>query len=102
MSSSEKIFVCGLGAVSPAGWGVESLRDAWKKKSPLPTQALQRPGWDTAVRVRNVPSPATRPAFLSHPRLRRSTAIAQYTVAAALEAIGDDIAPVQAGDLKLG
>jgi 3-oxoacyl-[acyl-carrier-protein] synthase III len=34
--------------------------------------------------------------------LRRSTAIAQYTVGAALEAIGDDISKIQSRDLKLG
>jgi len=97
-----RIFVHGSGAVSPAGWGVDQLCDAWRKNVPLPSQDLARPGWEKPVRVRNVPAPTQRPAFLAHPRLRRSTAIAQYTVGAALEAIGDDAAKIQAGELRLG
>jgi len=32
-----RVFVSGLGSVSPAGWTVEALRDALAKKEPLPT-----------------------------------------------------------------
>jgi len=31
-----KIFVAGIGAVSPAGWNVAALRDALEKGEPLP------------------------------------------------------------------
>ena len=97
-----RIFVHGLGAVSPAGWGVEKLCAALDQGEPLPTQTLVRPGWEKPLKVRTVPPPETRPAFLAHPRLRRASAIAHYTVAAALEALGDDAALIQSGALRLG
>jgi hypothetical protein len=97
-----KVFVHGTGAVSPAGWGVAALRDALEKKLPLPTQNLARPGWEKFLSVRLVPPPATRPAFLSHARLRRASAMTQHAVAAALEALGDDATQVQTGGLRLG
>ena len=97
-----RIFVCGLGAVSPAGWGVEKLCDALDQCEPIPAQTMTRPGWEKPLRVRTVPPPETRPAFFAHPRLRRASAITQHTVAAALEALGDDTAQVQSGALRLG
>ncbi|MBU6409688.1 MAG: hypothetical protein KGR98_04800, partial [Verrucomicrobia bacterium] len=102
MNGAPGIFVHGTGAVSPAGWGVEKLCGAWRENHPLPVQELARPGWDSKLKVRHVPPPATRPEFLAHPRLRRSTAVAQYTVAAALEAIGADAAEIRSGQLQLG
>jgi hypothetical protein len=96
------IFVTGLGAVSPAGWGVEALRAAWEKNTPLPTSPITRPGWANPLSVRSVPLPSNRPAFLAHPRLRRSSSLAQHVVAAAIEALGEDAARVQRGELRLG
>jgi hypothetical protein len=97
-----QVFVRGLGAVSPAGWGVEKLCAALDKGEPIPTQTLARPGWEKPVRVRNVPPPEIRPDFFAHPRLRRASVITQHTVAVALEALGDDAARVQSGALRLG
>ncbi len=82
-----RVFVCGFGVVSPAGWGVPALRHALDKGGPLPTQALARPGWDKPLAVRNVPEPVPRPAFMAHPRLRRTSPITQYAAAATLEAL---------------
>jgi hypothetical protein len=82
-----RIFVTGLGAVSPAGWGVAALRGSLRQGEPLPVQPLERPGWDTPLRARLVPAPATRPDFLAHPRLRRSSPITHYAAAAAVEAV---------------
>jgi 3-oxoacyl-[acyl-carrier-protein] synthase II len=81
-----RIFIAGLGAVSPAGWNVAALREALDKGEPLPVQSLERPGWEKPFRARLVPSPASRPEFLTHPRLRRASPITHYVVAAALEA----------------
>jgi hypothetical protein len=53
-----RVFVCGLGSVSPAGWTVEALRDALAKNEPLPTQSLSRPGWQKPLPMRPVPNPA--------------------------------------------
>jgi hypothetical protein len=97
-----RIFICGLGAVSPAGWGVSPLLSALAKDEPIATQTLTRPGLDKPLRVRTVPTPDLRPAFFTHPRLRRASAITQHTVAAALEALGNDAAQVQSGALRLG
>jgi 3-oxoacyl-(acyl-carrier-protein) synthase len=82
-----RVFVCGLGAVSPAGWGGAAMRDALVKGTPLPVQPLERPGWAKPLRARLVPAPAARLPFLAHPRLRRTSPITHYAAAAALEAV---------------
>jgi 3-oxoacyl-(acyl-carrier-protein) synthase len=97
-----RVFVHGLGAVSPAGWGVAALRDVLERGVPLPTGPLARPGWEKPLHVRPVPPPAQRPAGLAHPRLRRTSLITQHAVAAALEAMGGDAATFQAGEQRLG
>jgi hypothetical protein len=97
-----RIFVHGLGAVSPAGWGVAPLAAVLTQGDPVPAQRLVRPGWEKPLCIRNVPPPETRPAFFAHPRLRRASDITLHTVATALEALGDDVVPIQAGNLRLG
>jgi hypothetical protein len=97
-----RIFIHGLGAVSPAGWGVPALNAALKKGESLPTQNLPRPGWEKPLRIRAVPPPPVPPAFLVHPRLRRASAITGYTIGAACEALGEDAGRVQKGELRLG
>ena len=57
-----RVFVCGLGAVSPAGWTAAALREALAKGEPLPVQPLERPGWAKPLRARLVPPPAHSPA----------------------------------------
>ncbi len=81
------IFVRGCGAVSPAGWGVEPLLNALRAGETLPVQSPASPAGDRSWRVRTVPTPASRPAALAHPRLRRASAISQFAVAAAAEAL---------------
>ena len=81
------IFICGLGEVSPAGWGVPALREALDKGDPLPLQSLERPwgakrlcrrAWSrTRRRARHSLLPATAPhephyAALLPRRWRRS------------------------------
>jgi len=96
-----RIFVHGVGAVSPAGWGVAALRDALQRNEPLPASPLSRPGWEKPLWVRAVPPAVERFTFLSHPRLRRASTLTQQAVAAALEAVGQDVAAVQSGALRL-
>jgi len=95
------IFVCGTGVVSPAGWGMQSFREAIARGEALPTKDLPRPG-HTALKVRQVPPANPRPPFLAHARLRRTSPIAHYAVSAALEALGSDAAKVTSGVLRLG
>jgi 3-oxoacyl-(acyl-carrier-protein) synthase len=84
-AGSTAIVVAGLGAVSPAGWGLKSLQTAWASGEGLPTKELARPGWTQTLQVRPVPPP---PARSPHARLRRASAVSQYLVEAALEALG--------------
>lgn len=97
-----KIFVAGIGAVSPAGWNVAALRDALEKNEPLPTQEIARPGWEKPLRARLVPNPAARLEFLAHPRLRRTSPITHYAAAAALEAVASLRKNPDAKDFRLG
>jgi len=96
------VWVRGIGAVSPAGWGVPAMRDALEKDVPIATQAMARPGWEQPLFIRAVPPRATRPDFLAHPRLRRTGSLTHHVVASALEAMGADAAGVQAGTIRLG
>lgn len=96
-----RIFVAGLGAVSPAGWNVAALREALNKSEPLPVQPLERPGGDKSLRARLVPAPATRLGFLAHPRLRRTSPITHYAVAAALDAMAG-LSALRAEKIRLG
>src|SRR5262245_2945841 len=96
------IVVHGVGAVSPAGWGAERLTVAVAESERIPTGDLARPGWNRPLRVRQVPPPSSRPAFLQHPRLRRTSPITQYSVAAALEALGSEGPDVQSGLMRVG
>ena len=97
-----RIFVAGIGAVSPAGWNVAALRDALAKNEPLPVQSLPRPGWEKPLQARQVPSPATRPEFLAHPRLRRASPITHYAASAGLEALAGLRANAAAKNFRIG
>ena len=96
-----RIFVSGLGAVSPAGWDVASLRQALERGQPLPAQPLERPGWDRPLKARLVPTPSTRPTFMAHPRLRRTSPVTHYAAATALEAV-TRLRANRAGRCRLG
>lgn len=97
-----RVFVAGCGAISPAGWGVPALREAIQKGEPIPARDIKRPGGSSSLSVRTVPPASPRPSFLGHPRLRRSSSIAQFAVGAALEALGTEAAKLSVGSLRLG
>lgn len=84
-----RIFVCGLGIVSPAGWGFTRFREALAKGEPMPTKPLDRPGWSQRLATRPVPPPSARPPVFSHARLRRSSPISRFAAAAAMEALAE-------------
>jgi hypothetical protein len=96
-----RIFVAGVGAVSPAGWNVAALRAALDQGQPLPVEPVARPGWEKPLQARPVPNPAARPEFLAHPRLRRTSPISHYAAAAALEAVAP-LRANRAGGCRLG
>jgi hypothetical protein len=97
-----RVVVQGLGAVSPAGWGVDALVDACQQRTSLPLKELTCPGYSQPLKACGVPPASPKPAFMSQPRLRRTSAIAQYAVAAALEALGDEAARFRNGTDRLG
>jgi hypothetical protein len=78
------------------------MMEALKIGGPLPAQNVVRPFWEKPLRVHAVPPPKMPLPFLKHPRLRRTSAITQYAIGAAHEALGDDVASVQNGDLRVG
>jgi len=98
----QEISVSGIGAVSPAGWGMEPLRSLIQSDDPIPASDLERPGWTAPLRVRRVPGPSPKPPFMAHPRLRRSSPITQFAVGAALEALGADPADARYEEGRLG
>ena len=86
------IFIAGMGAVSPAGWGTENLFTARRERVlPVP-QSLERPGWTQPLTVLRVPTMNPRPAWAAHPRMRRSALISQFAMGAAVEALGNHTA----------
>ena len=97
-----RVFVRGIGAVSPAGWGVGALRDCLAAGEPLAVQTMDRPLWPQPLPYRTVPGLQPLPDFFNHPRFRRSSPISQYAMAAVGEALGADAARVRAGELQLG
>jgi 3-oxoacyl-(acyl-carrier-protein) synthase len=102
MSAEPGIFVCGIGAVSPAGWGVACLCEALSRGEPIPASELIHPVSKQSFRVRQPPIASPRPSFMAHPRLRRTSPIAHYTAGVALEALGDDAAGCGSGAFRLG
>ena len=101
------LAITGIGAVSPAGWGVAALVAALAARRPLPESLLPPP---TALAnnlrpyaVRAVPRPVPDRALAGHPRMRRATPVALFAAAAALEALGPErVAAVQSGTLRAG
>ncbi len=79
-----------------------AFRNALAAGRPTPERALIHPGCKRALRVRFVAPALPRPAFIAHPRLRRTSPISQYAVAAALEALGDAVPLYRKGGLRLG
>ncbi|MCX6875722.1 MAG: beta-ketoacyl-[acyl-carrier-protein] synthase family protein [Verrucomicrobia bacterium] len=104
---SRSLTITGIGAVSPAGWGVAALVAALAAGHPLLETWLTPPAAAAnnlcPHRVRAVPRPVPDRAMAGHPRLRRATPVALFAAAAALEALGPArVAAVQAGTLRAG
>ena len=102
---SDAIRVTGWGAVSPAGWGIASLVEAMSRPDSVPpAETFHREGRESrALSVRRVPRPVEKLPFLRDPRLRRASPVARFSVAAALEAIGESrLEQIRAGEHRLG
>lgn len=96
------VFLHGWGAVSPAGWGSGWMWDALREQRAFAPQPLPWPGRADALLARRVPAPSPRPAILAHPRLRRSSPLSQFVVAAAMEALGGLAGEASGPSFRLG
>lgn len=100
---SHEIFIGGLGAVSPAGWGVAAMMDALQSGEKWEPSQLERSagGVPILTPVLRVPSiGGTTPKFA---RLRRTSPISKFAAAAAAEALGETrLAAAVAGELRVG
>ncbi|RYD18231.1 MAG: hypothetical protein EOP88_23295 [Verrucomicrobiaceae bacterium] len=100
---SAAISITGVGAVSPAGWGVEALVKAIRSGETIAPSSIERPSGEITVitPVLRVPAEgATTPKFA---RLRRTSPISKFAAAAAAEALGEErLAEIAAGKLRVG
>lgn len=85
----KRVFVNGIGAVSPVGWTVEAMRSALNNGQVPANTCLQRPGWPQPLSCRRVPPPNPAPTVFAQARLRRTTPITSFAASAALQAIAD-------------
>jgi hypothetical protein len=85
----KRVFVNGIGAVSPVGWSVEAMRNALDNGQVPANACVQRPGWTQPLACRRVPPPNPTPAIFANARLRRTTPITSFAAGAGLQAIAD-------------
>ena len=78
------------------------MRAAVENGEPLALTKLDRPGSKKSLLARTVPPANPRPPFFGHARLRRTSPISQFAVAAALEALGEDASRIAGGSLRVG
>jgi hypothetical protein len=97
------ISITGTGAVSPAGWGVDSLMLALYAGSSLHPSMLDRSMGDTVVQTPVLRVPLESAAIPKFARLRRTSPISKFAAAAAMEALGEDrLAAIGQGNLRVG
>jgi hypothetical protein len=65
-----------------------AFREALARGEPIPPATTRQPGSKRPLLYRAVPPIPTKPPFLTHPRLRRSSPLTVYAAAAAIEALG--------------
>lgn len=97
------ISITGVGAVSPAGWGVPAMMAALDSRVELERSLMEREvaGHSVQTEILRVPTVgATTPKF---PRLRRTSPISKFAAAATLEALGEErLAKISEGLLRVG
>lgn len=89
-----RIVVRGVGAVSPAGWGIAPMLEAIEAGEARYLGPAEKEGAFLAP-----PKPESRFPWLRHARLRRSSPISQFLVAASLEAMELEEIPEEASAL---
>ena len=80
--------ISGIGAVTPAGWGTEAMMRALMDREMPALACLERACGETMVRTAVLRVPSEPSAIPKSPRLRRTSGIAKFAAAAAVEALG--------------
>ena len=86
--SGSAIGITGIGAVTPAGWGMPAMMSCLRKGEALNTISLEGQGQRKAFRHRPVPKTNELTGLFRSPRLRRASPVSRYLSAAAFEALG--------------
>lgn len=105
MKKKEPLYIHGYGSVSSAGFSAADLYDACVHGTAVSSDVLERQvGAQTiSYKVRPVDAVGLRKLIPKHPRLRRSSPISKFSIAAASQALGvDRIAQIQQGEFRLG
>ncbi|RYD34026.1 MAG: hypothetical protein EOP87_09965 [Verrucomicrobiaceae bacterium] len=101
--SGSGLVVSGIGAVSPAGWGVPALMAALESGAALQPSVIERPLEQGTVRTPVLRVPADSASSPKFARLRRTSPISKFAAAAVAEALGPErIAASVAGELRIG
>lgn len=97
------LIIGGIGAVSPAGWGVPAMMAALETGAPLPLSEIERPREDGLVRTPVLRIPADASSVPKLARLRRASQISKFAAAAVAEALGPErMAASASGKLRIG
>lgn len=102
---SSPLYIHGYGSVSAAGLDSEALYDACLHEKSVNSDVLERHVGEQTIsyHVRPVDAVGLRKIAPKHPRLRRSSPISKFSIAAACQALGEDrITQIQAGEFRLG
>ncbi|MEP4076787.1 beta-ketoacyl synthase N-terminal-like domain-containing protein [Haloferula sp.] len=100
-----RITISGVGAVSPAGWGVDALMEFLRSGSKAECSSVERETSDGRVissSVARVPKLTDKSRLPRNPRLRRTSPIGKFAASAAFEALGADrLAAAQTGEIRV-
>ena len=103
--SKNPIYVHGYGCVSSAGLSAADLYQCCSLAVPVESQPLERRLGDQTItsRVRAVDKLALKKLLPKHPRLRRSSSITKFIMAAALQALNQQrLEQISHGEFRLG
>lgn len=97
------ISITGIGAVSPAGWGVDALMKTLRSGTEITPTLLDRDAAGVLIQTPVLRVPAEGARAPKFPRLRRTSPISKFAAAATAEALGEErLAALTAGNLRVG
>jgi len=100
---SSRISIVGIGAVSPAGWGVQALCEAVRTSAELGHSMLVREALGMTVKTPVLRVPEAGSTIPKFARLRRASAISKFAASAVAEALPPErLAASLAGEFRIG